>query len=102
MANAKIYESRTVTVRGESHKMVGDWVSSRAKYSPNKSRCSITQPPRTESVVRIPMAPGSPEVGVISKSELQEGVFMAAALTKVVDGCVVTSILSVNEVETDF
>jgi hypothetical protein len=102
MARAKIcYESRTVILRDESHKMVGDRVSSKAKYSPNRNRCRITLPPRAESVVRIPVAPGSPNVGVISKSEIQEGVFMAAALTKVVDGCAVTSILNVNEVEAE-
>jgi hypothetical protein len=42
-------------------------------------------PPRTESIVRAPVAPGSQLVGMINKCEIQ-GV-IAASLTKVVDGC---------------
>jgi hypothetical protein len=55
--------------------------------------------PRTESVVRFPVVPGSPQVGMINKRELQKGVFLAASLTKVVNGFAMTSILNTTEVE---
>jgi hypothetical protein len=59
----------------------------------------IKLPSRTESIVRVPVAPGSPQVGIITKRELQEGVILAASLTKVVDAYAVTSVLNTNEVE---
>jgi len=65
------------------------------------SKCQITLPPRAESIVRVPVTPESPNVGMTAKYELQEGVYMAAALTKVVNGYALTSILNTNEVETD-
>jgi hypothetical protein len=76
--------------------MVGSIASPKAKYSPEKDRCRIPLQPTAESVVRIPVGPGSPEVGVVSKCEIQEGVSMTAALTTMVDGYVLTSILNVN------
>ena len=101
-ARAKIcYESRTVVLRGESHSMVGEITPLGIKHTLDETRRRITLPPRAESVVRIPVAPESPSVGVISKCEIQEGVFMAATLTKVVDGYALTSILNVNETETE-
>ena len=101
-ANARIcYESRTVILGGEAHNMVGSVKAPIAKYLPNDNKCKITLPPRTESVVRIPVAAGSPNVGVMQKCEIQEGVFMAAALTRVIDGRVVTSIVNVNEAEAE-
>jgi hypothetical protein len=38
-------------------------------------------------------------VGIISKQEIREGVFLADALTKVVDVHVMTSVLNTNENE---
>ena len=102
LANAKIcYESRTVVLRGESHKMVGRKEPVEAKCVPERNRCKITLPPRAESVIRVPVTPESPSVGMIAKCEIQEGVFMAATLTKVVDGYAMTSVLNLNETETD-
>jgi len=57
--------------------------------------------PRTESIVKIPIKPGSPLVGMTRKREVQEGVILAASLTKVVDGYEMTSILNVNDTEVD-
>jgi hypothetical protein len=51
--------------------------------------------------VRFPVAPGSPQVGIINKRELQEGVILTASLTKVVNGYAMTSVLNTTEVELD-
>lgn len=61
----------------------------------------IKLPPRTESIVKLPVTPGSPLVGVIDKCEIREGVTIAASLTKVVDGYVMTSILNTNDNEVE-
>jgi hypothetical protein len=61
----------------------------------------IRLPPRTESIVRVPVAPGSPQVGITSKRELQEGDILAATLAKVVNGYVLTSVLNTKEIETE-
>lgn len=49
--------------------------------------------------MKIPVTPRSPPVSIISKTEIQEGVIVAASLTKVVDGYAMTSILNTNENE---
>jgi hypothetical protein len=46
------------------------------------------------------VAPGSPQLGIIEKHEIQRGVFLAATLTKVVEGHVLTSMLNTNDAET--
>ena len=47
------------------------------------------------------MAPGAPQVGMTNKRELKEGVILAAALTKLVDGYALMSILNTTDVETE-
>ena len=59
----------------------------------------IKLPPRAESIVKIPVMPGSPLVGTTNKCEIQEGVIIAASLTRVVDGYAITSILNTNDTE---
>ena len=59
----------------------------------------IKLPPRTESIVKVPVMPGSPLVGMTNKCEIQEGVIIAASLTRVVDGYAITSILNTNDTE---
>jgi hypothetical protein len=46
------------------------------------------------------VTPDSPRVGISSRRELQEGVILAAAQTKVVDGYALMSVLNTTEVET--
>jgi hypothetical protein len=58
-------------------------------------------PPQTENILKIPVMPGSPLIWIIDKCEIQEGVFIAASLTKVVDGYVMTSILNTNDREVE-
>jgi hypothetical protein len=62
--------------------------------------CQIKLPPRAESIVRVQVTPGSPLVEMTNKCEIQ-GVILATSLTKVVDGCVMTSILNTNDTEVD-
>ena len=40
-------------------------------------------------------------MGILDKCEIQEGIFMAGSLTKVIDGYVITSILNTNEEEAE-
>jgi hypothetical protein len=91
MAKATIcYASRSVTILGELCPMIGR----------GPGRKVITLPPRSESVVRIPVKSGAPTIGVIDKCRLLDGVFMAASLSYVHEGHVFTSILNTNETET--
>jgi hypothetical protein len=39
-------------------------------------------PLRTENILKIPVMAGSPLIWIIDKCEVQEGVFIAASLTK--------------------
>jgi hypothetical protein len=67
---------------------------------PNKQRIGqIKLPPRAESIVRVPVKPGSPLVGMTNRCEIQEGVIMAASLTKVRNGYAMTGILNTNDAE---
>ena len=61
----------------------------------------IKLPPRAESIVMVPVTPGSPLVGMTNKCEIQERVILAASLTKVVEGYVITSIFNTNDTEVD-
>jgi hypothetical protein len=71
---------------------------------PNMRKIGQTKlqvPPRAESIVRVPVTPGSPLVGVTNNCKIQKGVILAASLTKVVDGYVMTNILNTNDTEVD-
>lgn len=59
--------------------------------------CKLTLKARTENVVRVPTT--SKGFGLISKSELLPGVYLASSLTREVNGGCVTSII--NTTETD-
>ena len=99
---AKIcYETRTVELNGEVCKMRGKTEQLEERETRVKKIELIKLPPRTESIVRLPVTPGSPLVGVINKWEIQEGVIVAASLTKVNEGYVMTSILNTNDKEVE-
>jgi hypothetical protein len=73
-ANANIcYTLRTVTLNGETYTMVGRVKLLGGKEMVIRSRGQIELPPRAESTVRVPVAPGSPSMGVTNKYEIQEG-----------------------------
>ena len=59
----------------------------------------INLPLRTESIVKVPVMPGSPLLGMTNKCEIQKGVIIAASLTRVVDCYAITSILNTNDTE---
>jgi hypothetical protein len=58
-------------------------------------------PPQTENILKIPVMPGLPLIWIIDKCEMQEGVFIAASLTNMVDGYVMASILNTNDREVE-
>jgi hypothetical protein len=101
-AQAKIcYVKRTVNLKGEKCKMVGKARPIELEEPRGVKIERIALAPRTESIVRFPVTLGSPRVGIIQKRELQGGVFLAASLTKVVNGFAITSILNTAEEELD-
>jgi hypothetical protein len=95
------YASQTVTLNGETCRMVGNTKKIMAREANRRKVGLLKLPPRTESVVKIPVAPGSPLVGITNKCEIQQGVVLAASITKVVDGYVMTSILNTNDEEVE-
>jgi hypothetical protein len=95
------YESRTVTLNGETSKMVGKAKQLETREPNMRKTGQIKLPLRAESIARVPVTPGSPLVGLTNKCEIQEGVILAASLIKVVDGYVMTSILNTNNAEVD-
>jgi len=78
--------------------MVGKTKELEAREPNMRKIGQIKLPPRTESIVRVPVTPGSPLVGMTNKCEIQ-GSILAASLTKVVAGYVMTSILNTNDTE---
>jgi hypothetical protein len=63
-------------------------------YKPDKAyskKCKLTLRARSESIVKLPTE--SMGEGLIFKRELMPGVFLAASLTKAIDGKCVTSIV---------
>ena len=93
------YESRTVTLNEEICKMV-DKAKQLELREPNVRKIGqIKLPPRTERIVKVPVMPGSPLVGITYKCEIQEGVIIAASLTRVVDSYAITRVLNTNSTE---
>jgi len=99
-AKAKVcYESQTVTLNGKEYKMVNETEKFGIRKHNKLKIGQIKLPPRTESIVRVPVKPESPLVGRTNRCEIQEGVIMAASLTKVMNGYAMTIILNTNDVE---
>jgi hypothetical protein len=59
--------------------------------------CKLTSKDRTENIVRVPST--SKGLGLLPKSEILPGVYLAASVTREVSGSCVTSII--NTTETD-
>jgi len=95
------YESRTVTLNGETRKTVGKAKQLEAKEPNMRKIGQIKLSPRVESIERVPVTPGLPLVGMTNKCEIQEGVILAAPFTEIVDGYVMTIILNTNDTEVD-
>jgi hypothetical protein len=98
-ARAKIcYETRTVVLYGEKYNL-DDQAKELGERGTKAGQ--IRLPPRTECVVRVPVTPDSPRVGITRRREMQKRVILAAALTKVVDGYALMSVLNTTEEETE-
>jgi hypothetical protein len=69
------YETRTVTLNGQKCEMVGKTQTLETKGKKRLKIGQIKLPPRRESIVRIPVAPGSPQVGIVNKRELRKALF---------------------------
>jgi len=93
------YESRTVTLSGEICLMIGKTKQLELREPKVRKIGQIKLLPRTESIVKVPVMPGSPLVGMTNKCKIQKGVIIAASLTKVVDGYAITSILNTDDME---
>lgn len=101
-AKAQIcYDTQCVKLNGEMIKMVNANQTEIAKTEKTRETRNIILPRRSECVVKLPVKEGSPSVGILDKCEIQEGIFMAGSLTKVIDGYVITSILNTNEEEAE-
>jgi hypothetical protein len=99
-ARAKIcYETRTVTLKLEKCERAGKAKQLETEGMKRRKIGRVKIAPRTESIVRLPVAPGSPQVGISNKRELQEGVILAGSLKKVVGGYAITIVLNTTEVE---
>jgi len=92
------YETRTVSLNGETCKMVGKPKQLEARETNMRKTGKIKLLPRTESIARVPETPRWPLVGMTNKSKMQ-GVIMAASLTNIVDGYEMTSIRIINDKE---
>jgi hypothetical protein len=95
------YKTRAVLVNGERCNMVGSPERLREKGGVGPRVCRIRLPPRTENIVRVPVAPGSAPMGMVQRLELQEGVILAATLTKVVGGYAIASMVNTTETEVE-
>jgi len=79
--------------------MVGKMKQLELKEPNVRKICQVKLPPRTESIMKVPVMPESPLVGITNKCKIQKRVIIAASLTKVVDGYAITSILNTNDTE---
>ena len=91
------YEKGTLSLGLGSNKIHKVLISVNAGEQAKKTQ-KLELPGRTEMVVRLPVE-GTTESdeGFTDKRELQEGVYMAGAITKVRSGFAITSIVNTNE-----
>ena len=72
---------------------------SKLKNSGERVVC-LRIPPQSETIVRLPVETGSTTAeGLVERKELLPGVYLAGSLVKVVNGCVITSVLNTTEKE---
>ena len=98
---AKIcYQSRTLTFTyaGVTIKSLSSNSSGNKLENSRERAGRIRIPPRSESIVRLPAETGStPAEGLVERKELLPGVYLAESLMKVVNGCIITSLLNATE-----
>jgi hypothetical protein len=86
------YGTQSVRLNGEAVRMVSANHMDIVFPSNTRDPRRIKLPGRSESVVRLPVKATSPLIGIMDKQEIQDGIFLAGSLTKVVDGHVIISI----------
>jgi hypothetical protein len=57
--------------------------------------------PQRSKIIKIPIKQNSQVIGVAQKQDIQEDVFLAELLTRIVDGHVLTIILNTNETKAE-
>jgi len=90
-----------LTLNGETCKMVGKTKQLEAREPNMRKVGQIKLPPRTESIVKVLVAPGSSLVGMTKECEIQQRAFTAISLTKVTDGFIMTSIQNKYDTKVD-
>jgi hypothetical protein len=81
--------------------MVGKTKQLAARETNMRKIGQIKLPAPTKSIVKILVTLGSPLVGMTNKYEIQEAVILAASLTKVVNGYIMTGIINTNNKEVE-
>jgi len=103
-AGAQIcYGTGTLTL-GTGSRRISKGLSSIRTESESKGIRRLVLPSRTELVVRLPVKGGTTiSEGITDKQEIQEGIYLAGAMTKVQGGYEITSIANTTsgEVEID-
>jgi hypothetical protein len=97
------YKKRLLTLQYKGstvRKKLGPPPGYESETSQHKSMDMLTIPARTEMIVRLPVNI-EPHVreGLVAKSELLTGVYLADSLVKVNNGYVITSVLNTREQE---
>jgi hypothetical protein len=94
------YDSQSVKVGKDMLKMVNA-TTQRAELKKVEQNREITLPQRSERIIKILIEQNSQMVGIVRKQEIQERVSLAEALTKAVEGHIMTSILIMNKNEVE-
>ena len=81
-AKANFAMNRKLNLNGEACKMVGETKQLGAREPCMRKTGHIKLPTRAESIVSVPVTPGSPLVRMTNKCEIQEGVILAASLNE--------------------
>jgi hypothetical protein len=83
----------------------GEWTKMIGEISGNTKECRICTvkiPRRLETIVKMPVENGvlvEGVEGIIEKTEITEGVYLASSLIKVIDNQAITSILNTRETD---
>jgi hypothetical protein len=95
------YRDRSLTFQHEGfviHKELRSLQESEIRDFQEAPGGKLTFPARTELIVKLPVSAGSRiEEGLVEKSEITSGVYLAESLVKVISGHIITSILNTRE-----
>jgi hypothetical protein len=93
------FGNNTVTFRKNNEEWT-ERIFSGTLVKETKGSRKLTLPKRTETIVVLPVEEGTQDqVGIIEKSEITEGVYIASSLTRVINDHVITSVLNTRDTE---